>query len=490
MQSFTFQVPNSKKTPNYKFQTRFGPWSLGFIWNLELGTWSFVLLLLAFALPALAEDKPISYYNDLVPILKRSCTGCHHPGKLKGQLDLTTYEALKKGGKHGEAFKQGDAKASSIIEQIGGDEPAMPEEGDKLTKAEVALFEKWIAEGAKDDTPANANSLKLIEPPVYAAPPVLSALAYSPDGKLLAISGYHEVILRSADGSNLVGRLLGESPRIESFAFSPDGKLLAVAGSAPARFGEIQVWDVASSTAKEPQKAWKVALDSVYGISWSPNADRLAVGCADKSVRIINVADGKELLKFDNHSDWVFGTIWTLDGKRLVTGSRDRAMKLIDASNAQFIDDINKLVEPILCIARHPKEDTVLYGGELGVARTYRISDNQGRTAANNDVNLRKAFERLPGPVHAVAYSPDGKLLAIGGAGPEVRIHDAAEGKRLATLKGHEGAIFALAFHPSTNQIVTGGFDGKVRIYETSKGELKAAFAPVPLKEPEQRASR
>lgn len=429
---------------------------------------------------SIAAAADVSYYKDLVPILKRSCTGCHHPGKLKGQLDLTTYDALKKGGKHGEGFKV-------IIEQISGDEPAMPEEGDKLTRAEVALFEKWIAEGAKDDTPANANSLKLTEPPIYTVPPVISSLAYSPDGKLLAISGYHEVLLRSADGSNLVARLLGESPRIESLAFSPDGKFLAVAGSAPARFGEVQVWDIPTNGAP---KSWKIALDSVYGISWSQNADRLAVGCADKSVRVISVADGKELLKFDNHSDWVFGTIWTMDGKRLVTGSRDRAMKLIDASNGQFIDDINKLIEPVLCIARHPKEDVVAYAGELGVARTYRISDNQGRTAANNDVNLRKAFERLPGPVHAVAYSSDGKLLAVAGAGPEVRIHDAAEGKRVATLKGHEGAIFAVAFQPSTNLVATGGFDGKIRIYETDKGELKHAFIPVPLKGPEQRASR
>lgn len=448
------------------------------------GSW---VLLLTFALSTFADDKPVSYYNDLVPILKRSCTGCHHPGKLKGKLDLTTYDGLKKGGKHAEGFKPGDAKGSSLIEQISGDEPAMPEEGEKLTKQEVALFERWIAQGAKDDTPANAHSLKPAEPPAYTAPPVISALTYSPDGKLLAISGYHEVLLRSADGSNLVSRLLGESPRIESIAFSLDGKLLAVAGSAPARFGEIQIWDVAGAT---QQKAWKIALDSVYGISWSPKADRLAVGCADKSLRVINVADGKELLKFDNHSDWVFGTLWTTDGKRLLTGSRDRAMKLVDASSGQFIDDINKLIEPVLCIARHPKEDVVAYGGELGVTRTYRISDNQGRTAANNDVNLRKAFERLPGPVHAVAYSPDGKLLAIGGAGPEVRIHDAAEGKRLSTLTGHEGAIFALAFHPSAKELVSGGFDGKIRIYGTEKGELKYDFIPVPLKGPEQRASR
>lgn len=441
-----------------------------------------------------AEEKPVSYYKDVFPIFKRSCNGCHHPGKLKGQLDLTTYDAFKKGGKHGPAFKAGNAKDSIIIDEISGEEPSMPKEGDPLTKDEIALIENWIAQGAKDDTPANANSFRLATLPTYIVPPIISALAYSPDGKLLAVSGYHEVLLHSSDGSNLVARLLGESPRIESLAFSPDGKYLAVAGSAPARFGEVQVWELAPSlhtdSTNGPQKAWKISDDSVYGISWSQKADRLAMGCADKTVRVLSVSDGKELLKFDNHSDWVFGTIWTTDGKRLVTCSRDRAMKMIDASSGQFIDDINKLVEPILCMVRHPKEDVVAYGGELGVARTYRISDNQGRTAANNDVNLRKEFERLPGPVHAVAYSSDGKLLAVGGAGPEVRIHNSSDGKRVATLKGHEGAIFALAFHPSMNQVATGGFDGKIRLYDPEKGELIRAFIPVPLKVPEQRASR
>ena len=440
-----------------------------------------------------ADQKPVSYYKEIVPILKRSCTGCHHPGKLKGQLDVTTYEALKKGGKHGAGFKPGDPKSSVLVEEISGEEPSMPAEGDPLAKEEVALIARWIAQGAKDDTPANANSFRITEPPVYTAPPVISALAFSPDGKYLAVSGYHEVLLHAGDGSNILARLVGESPRIEALAFSRDGKFLAVAGSAPSRFGEIQVWDVAASInappTNGPQKAWKVAMDSVYGVSWSLDGTRLAFGGADKTVRLIAVADGKELLKFDNHSDWVLGTTWTVNGKRLLTGSRDRAMKLIDASNGQFIDDINKLLEPVLCIARHPKEDIVAYGGELGLARTYKISDNQGRTAANNDVNLQKEFERLPGPVHAAAYSPDGKLLAVGGAGPEVRLHNSGDAKRVATLKGHEGAIFALAFHPTTNQIVTAGFDGKLRVYETEKGELIKTFSPVPLKAPEQRAS-
>jgi hypothetical protein len=434
---------------------------------------------------ASAADQPVSYYHDLVPLFKRSCTGCHHPGKLKGKLDLTTYDGLLKGGKGGPAVKPGDPKASLLLEQISGAEPAMPEEGDPLTKEEVALFERWILQGATNDTPAGAGSFKLAEPPAYTAPPVISAMAYSPDGKLLAVSGYHEVLLHSADGSNLLARLLGESPRVESLAFTADGKLLGVAGGAPARFGEIQIWDVAAASTNATNallRAWKVSLDSVYGLSFSPDGERVAVGCADKSVRLFRVQDGQELLKFDNHSDWVLATLWTADGKRLLTGSRDRAMKLIDAASGQFIDDINKLLEPVLCVARHPKEDLVAYGGELGSARIYKISDNQGRTAANNDVNMVKDFGRLPGPAQAIAFSPDGSAIAVGGAGDEVRLFNAKDGKRVTALKGHSGAIFSLAFHPQGQHIATGGFDGSVRIYDATKGELLRAFVPVPLK--------
>jgi WD40 repeat protein len=438
----------------------------------------FLSTLLALSLSA-ADEKPVSFFNDVVPIFKKSCNGCHHPGKLKGQLDLTTYDAAIKGGKNGALVKAGDPKTSVLMDEITGDEPSMPKEGDPLTKDELALIERWIAQGAKDDTPASAKSLKPSEPPTYVLPPVISALAWSPDGKVLAVSGYHEVLLHDVAGSNIVGRLLGESPRVESIAYSTDGKLLGVAGSAPARFGEVQIWNTASNTLAA---AFKVSSDSIYGISFSPRADRVAVGCADKTVRILAVADGKELLRFDNHSDWVFGTLWTVDGKRLLTGSRDKAMKMIDASNGQFIDDINKLLDPILCIARHPKEDVVAYGGEMGISRTYKISDNQGRTAANNDVNMRKEFERLPGPVHAISYNADGSLLAVGGAGPEVRVFNSGDARRVATLKGHSGAIFALAFNSQTNLLATGGFDGKLRVYEATKGELVRSFVPVPIR--------
>lgn len=461
-------------------KTQLNGWRL-----LSRGIMFFACLVFSSRLPA-EDKKAVSFYQDIVPIFKRSCTGCHHPGKLKGQLDLTAYETFQKGGKHGPAFKAGDPKTSSIIDEISGEEPNMPKEGDPLSKAEVALVERWILEGAKDDTPASANSFKITEPPVYAVAPVISALAYSTDGNILAISGYHEVLLHKTDGSGLIGRLLGESTRIESLAFSPDGKWLAVAGGVPARFGEVQIWNIAQ---QELVKSFKPSYDSIYGISYSPDSRRIAFGCADKTAHVISPEDGRDLLKFDNHSDWVLATAFTADGKRLLSGSRDRAMKLIDASNGQFIDDINKLLDEVLCMARHPKLDQAAYGGAQGSPRLYKISENQGRTAANNDVNLVREFERQPGPVYAIAFSPDGSLLTVGGVANEVRVYKTSDGTRAATLKGHDGAIFCIAFHPQRNEVVTGGFDGKVRIYDAISGSLITSFIPVPIKSAQQVAA-
>lgn len=357
---------------------------------------------------------PVSWWKDINPLFKRSCNGCHNPNKRKADVDTSTWLGLSKPGKHGPNYIAGKPAESRLIEEITGMPPSMPKEGDALTVAEVELVRRWIAEGAQDDTPADAYTFKLKEPPAYRALPVLTALDLSADGKWLAIAGYHETFLFDAQQLERRARLVGDAPRVESVAFSPDSRHLAVAAGAPARQGEVQVWDVADARL---ENAWRIADDSVYGVSWSPDGRRLAVGAADKAVRVLQVADGRTLVRFDNHSDWVLRTTWLPDGRRLLSGSRDQAMKLIDSASGQFIDDINKLVEPVVTFARHPKEEWIAYGGAQGGVRVYKMKENQERTAANKDVNLVREFERQPGVVHAVAWSPDGALLGVAGAG-------------------------------------------------------------------------
>lgn len=440
--------------------------------------------------PAGADDEanraPVSYHQEVLPLLKANCIGCHCPAKKEGRLMLTTYKAFHIGGKKGPAFVAGDAKGSRVVQMIFGEKPEMPKNAPPLKPDEVALIARWIRQGAKNDSPPPKPIPTMAKPPVYIAPPVISALAWSPDGKTLAVSGYHEVLIHKTDfavpaaGADPapVARLVGQSSRVQSLAFSLDGKLLAVGGGVPTEFGEVQVWDTA---AYAQLKSYQVTADTVYGVSFSPDATRVAFGGADKTARIIAIEDGQERMRLDNHSDWVLGTTFTMDGKRLVSAGRDRAMKLTDVVTGQFIDDINKLLEPALCLARHPKGDFVAYGGAMGVPRVYKISDNQGRTAANNDTNLVKELERQPAAVQAIAYGPDGETVAVGGAWPEVRLYRIKDGTRVTTLSDHGGAVFAVAFDPEGKRVATGGFEGLVRVFDAATGKLQRSFVPVPI---------
>ena len=434
------------------------------------------LLLLAGPVAAAAADQaPVSYYRQIRPIFVANCNACHKPEKLKGDLDMTSVAMLLKGGKHAGDVVPGSPGKSRLIEEISGDDPEMPKDGDPLSAAQVSLITRWIEQGAADDTPKVGEAK--IEPPTYLVPPVVTSMAYSPDGSLLAVSGFHEVLLHKSDGSEVVARLTGEAPRVESVCFSADGKYLADCGGAPSEFGLVQVWNVAE---RKLFKAYSVSGDSLYGISFAPDDKSIACGGADKVVHRINLADGKELLDFKAHADWVLGTVFTSDGKQLVSAGRDRALKLIDLESGRFVDDINNPLEACIALAKNPRAEQVIYGGDLGGARIYRISDNQGRTSGRNDTNLLMALEKQPAPVTAVCFSADGASVALGTIN-DVNVYTAADGHKRFTLSGERGPIYAVAWKPDGAQIAAAGYDGTIRLYDAKDGKLLKQFLSAPV---------
>jgi WD40 repeat protein len=446
------------------------------------------------------KATPVSFYKEVRPILRKRCQGCHQPATQGGKLVVTNYAAFKAGGASGVSFVPGRPQESILLKYITGDPPPMPKNQKPLAAAEVELIRRWIAEGAKNDTPEIKDPIDAEHPPVYTTPPVISALAYSPDGSKIAVSGFREILVHKSDGSGLVARLVGHSKRIESVAYSPDGKYLAAVGGDPAEFGEVQFW---STETNKLVNSVQIAYDSLFGCSFSPDGKHLAFGGADNAVRIVSVPDGKVELKFDNHSDWIFATAWTLDvaqygnaGKpgelanrvgvfekepHILSTGRDKAIKLIVAKTGHFVDDINTFTSGYHCMQRHPKADQVLVGGDDGVPRRYQVFRTKPRTMNQEDHNLLKEYEHQPGQVNAVAFNPDGTRFAVGGEGGEVRLYDTESGSRTATIKVGENVVFLLAFRPDGQELAVGGLDGTVRIYDPSNGTLKKEFVPVPL---------
>tara|TARA_B100000809_G_scaffold242237_1_gene266132 strand:- start:7593 stop:9014 length:1422 start_codon:yes stop_codon:yes gene_type:complete len=454
------------------------------------------ILALLVSIPVLAdekpaEDQPLSYFKDIRPIFQANCQGCHQPAKQGGEYVMTAFDLLLSEGESGEAaIVPGKPAESYLISQItpNDGEAEMPKGKDPLAAVEIELISRWISEGAEDDTPASARVVFDAEhPPTYQASPVITSVNYSPDGTLLAVSGYHEVLLHRADGSGLHGRLIGMSARIESARFSPDGKKLVACGGSPGRFGEIQVWDV-----EKLQLLYSInhGYDTLYGASWSPDGKMIGFGCPDNTIRGIQAATGKQALFNGAHSDWVLDTVFSTKSDHLITVSRDRSMKLIKVDTQRFVDNITSITPGALkgglhAVARHPTKDELLNGGADGTPRIYKMIRDKARKIGD-DYNLIRAFPQMPGRLFAVSFSHDGNRIAAGssfnGTG-EVRVYNYADAAVVSTFEVPGGGIYSVDFSRDNKTIAAAGFDGQVYLVNAETGELIKAFIPVTVSE-------
>lgn len=439
------------------------------------------LLLWVVSTPLLsAQQEQVSYYNDIRPIIQASCQGCHHPGAKMSGLVLTNYEGILEGGqKHGAALTPGAPDDSAILGYLtGANEPRMPMGGEPLPDEQIALVRRWIELGARDDTPDSAREPEIpTEPPVYEQAPVLTSMAYSPDGSILAVGGYKEILLHKSDGSAIADRLLGKSGRILSLAYTPDGGKLIAFGGTPARFGEVQIWDTAD---RQLEHSVDFTSDTVFGGSVSPDGKYAAFGAADNALRAIEIETGKMLFKAGHHEDWVLDTVYGTDGKRIVSVGRDRAAKLADASSGAFVENVNLLRDILYAIARHPRRDYVLIGGEDRVPYLYNMDRPRALKIADDSTLVRK-FEEQKGRIMALTFNPDGSRIAVGGLGGEIPVYNTETGERVATCGADKAGVFVLQFRPDGKQLASGGFDGNVRLCDPATGKTVRQFSSVPL---------
>ena len=434
----------------------------------------------------------ISYAKQVFPLIQAKCQACHQPASAGGKLIMTKFSDFLKGGENGKSFTPSKPDKSLLMEYVTGKRTLMPKGGPALAENEIALFKQWIAEGAKDDSQVVIDPIDAEHPPVYSISPVITALAYSPDGAKLAVSGNREILIHNADGSGISARLVGLSEKILSLVYSSDGKTLAAVGGSPCRFGEIQFWNTETN---KPINTVQSTFDTLFGAAISPDGKLLSFAATDNSVRVVTVPQGKQVMRLDNHSDWAFATCFTMDNKNVLSAGRDQAVKLTLIEGGSFIDDINTHYGAYRTLARHPKSDQVLVAGDDGVPRLYQAFRTKARSMNQEDHNLLRVYEKQNAVVTAVAFDPSGEMFAVGSEDGGVKIYKTDNGgpvkedqpvmggTALLTLKGNVDVIYSLAFRPDGKQIAVGGKDGQVRIYDVSTGKLAKSFSPVPLRQ-------
>jgi WD40 repeat protein len=475
---------------------------------------------------AKAPGGPVSYYQDVRPIFQANCQGCHQPAKNKGGYVMTSFEKMLAGGeKDGVAIVPGNAEKGSLLEQITphNGSAEMPKNKPPLAEHELALIRRWIAEGAKDDTPADAKKhFDAEHPPQYQRLPVVSSIDYSPAGDLLAVAGFHEVLLQKADGQGLKMRLVGLSERIQSVRFSPDGKWLAAAGGDPARLGEVQIWDVATGKLKvSAPTGW----DTLYGLSWSPDSKLVAFGCADNTVRAIDAGTGKQVFQMGSHNDWVLDTAFSEKGDHVISVGRDMTAKLSELAGERFVDNITSITPGALrggmnAVDRHPSSEAIVVGGSDGMPQMFRIFRTSARKIGDN-ANLLRKYPEMTGRVFATRFSKAGDMFVAGSAldgkgelavyraeasltapkeieairakpvgqqsEPEKKQlaeYESKMGARVFQAKVDESAVYAVAFRPDGGAVAAAGGDGKIRVFDIKEGKKISEFDAAPVSAP------
>ncbi len=315
-----------------------------------LGLWPVLVLLTAAPGPA-PEGPPVSFRKDVAPILAAKCLGCHGGKKTEGGFSVSTFAALKRGGKSSGAaiLDAADPAASGLLESIRADaEPRMPFKLPPLSPVEIAILERWVRAGAKFDGPSETETklAALVDPLANLPAAVLSAtvsapvtaLAFSPDGKTLAAAAGRAAVLLDADSGKILKTFPDHPGPLSTLRFTPDGKSLVAAGGRAGMFGAVTVWDVTTGAKRAEGRAH---ADMIQCADVAPDGKTLATGGYDRLVMLWDMATLKPMRTFKDHTDAVAAVAFAPDGKTLATAGADRTVKLWNLADGRRIKTLS-----------------------------------------------------------------------------------------------------------------------------------------------------
>jgi WD40 repeat protein len=400
--------------------------------------------------------------------LRTRCLACHDRKLHSGRLVLETQPELLAGGAHGAAIVPGRSAESLLMKRVtGAVPPRMPLEGE-LTPEEVATLGRWIDAGAAPwaESPDSAPlAVPEIKPSVPVAAPV-HALAYSPDGRLLAVAGYREVRLLDAATRQPLRVLAGATDAVRGVAFSPDGGLVAGSGGSPARYGEVVLWEPVSGRVVRTLRGHR---DYVYAAAFSPDGRRLATSSYDRLIKLWDVASGTELRTLKEHTDAVFPIAFSPDGARLASGGADRTVKLWDVESGRRLLTLGDSTDAVGALAFDPAGRRLSAGGADKQIRTWRL---EGDAAT-----LERSVIAHEAEITRLLYFPEGLRLASASADRAVKIWDARTGELVRALPGQSDWVLGLAVRPDGKALAVGRYDGSLECYPAAPGPPDAARA-------------
>lgn len=298
----------------------------------------------------------------------------------------------------------------------------------------------------------------------------MRALAFSPDGRLLAATGVDGAVAVIALPDRHLVHRFAHPGGATALAFAPDGSAIATAGYD----GRVRLWRLADGTVR----VFRVSPTPLWTLAFDPAGSHLAAAGEDKRIHLWPIDGHDPARTFVAHDLNIWHIAFSADGRTIASGSFDRTLKLWDVASGRLLRSATGHTQGIVGLDVRQRDGLIATGGDDGTIRLWRNDGAPLRTIAAGQF------------VDAVAFSADGEWLAVGGReshgrnavfkqlfgrrpdgghGVSARIWRVRDGAMVAAFDRQDDDVVAVAISPDGKWFASGSDDGSVALWRLSR---------------------